>query len=306
MASPEQIAAVRRFGRFYTRHVGALGEGLLGSPHPLPEARLVFELGQGQATASALADRLGMDAGQMSRLVRRLEQAGLLRRAADEADARRQNLRLSAAGRAIFDRLDAASRAQVAGWLGPLGAAGRDRLVKAMDEIETLLDGRPAPVDLRQLRPGDLGWIVAAHGRIYAEEYGWDQTFEAHVAGACAEFVERFDPTRARAWIADAAGRPVGSVMVMPAADADGARLRMVVLERAMRGLGLGRRLVETAQDFARQAGFLRMELWTFDVLHAARTLYARLGYGCTQRTAQRRFGHDLVEERWERPLQPW
>jgi len=298
-----QIATVRRFGRFYTRQVGALAEGLLDSPHPLPEARLIFELGQLDNTAGALADRLGMDAGYMSRLVRRLETAGLLARGEDEADGRRQPLRLTAAGRARFAELDAASQAQVGHWLAPLAPAARGHLVQAMATIEALLDQRPQAVALRGLQPGDIGWIVAAHGRLYAQEYGWDWTFEAYVAGACRDFIEGFDSARSAGWIAEAGAAKVGSVLVAPAAAAGSAKLRMVILEPAFRGRGLGRRLVEAAEAFARDAGYRRMELWTFDVLADARALYARLGYACTHREPQHRFGHALVEERWERRL---
>ena len=299
----EQTTAVRRFGRFYTRQVGALAEGLLDSPHPLPEARLIFELGQHDDSAGALAERLGMDPGYMSRLVRRLDAAGLLARGEDQSDGRRQPLRLTAAGRARFAELDAASQAQVDQWLAPLDPAARAALVQAMATIEALLgQARPA-VALSGLRPGDIGWIIAAHGRLYAQEFGWDWTFEAYVAGACRDFIEGFDPARSAGWIAEAGAVKVGSVLVAPAEAAGCAKLRMVILEQAFRGRGHGRRLVEAAEAFARDAGYRRMELWTFDVLADARALYARLGYACTHREPQHRFGHALVEERWERML---
>jgi DNA-binding MarR family transcriptional regulator/GNAT superfamily N-acetyltransferase len=301
--APDQLDSVRRFGRFYTRHVGALAEGLLDSPHPLPEARLIFELGQAEATASALAERLGMDPGYMSRLVRRLDQAGLLARGDDAADARRQPLRLTDAGRTTFERLDAASRAQVAGWLAPLDATARDRLVGAMMAIEALLSGAAPTATLRPLGPGDLGWVIGAHGRIYAEEYGWDWTFEALVAGICQQFVAGFDPATSAGWIAELAGLPVGSVFVVPGPDEATAKLRMLILERAARGQGLGRRLVETAEDFARRSGRTRMVLWTHDVLQDARALYAGRGYRLTHAAPHHSFGQDLVEETWERAL---
>lgn len=303
MASCDQIDAVRRFGRFYTRHIGALAEGLLGSPHPLPEARLIFELGQQPAVASELAARLGIDPGFLSRLVGRLDQAGLLQRGQDPDDARRRPLHLTDAGQRTFRSLDTASRAQVAGWVAPLDEAARARLVAAMADIEALLSGGAPDLVLRPLGSGDLGWIISAHGRIYAEEYGWDWTFEAYVAGACRDFADAFDAARSAGWIATCHDRPVGSVMVQPAGAPGVAKLRMVLLERAFRGRGFGRRLVETAEQFARDAGYRRMELWTFDVLADARALYSRLGYACSDREPQRRFGHALVEERWHRTL---
>jgi DNA-binding MarR family transcriptional regulator/GNAT superfamily N-acetyltransferase len=297
------IEAVRRFGRFYTRHIGALAEGLLDSPHPLPEARVLFELGSAPAAAAVLATRLGMDAGQLSRLLGRLEGAGLLARAPDAADARRQVLRLTPAGQAAFAALDGATRSQVAGWLAPLGPPGAAALVDAMARIEALLDPAPPPPGLRPLRIGDIGWITAAHGRLYAAEFGWDWTFEAYVARACADFADRFDPARSAGWVLHVADAPIGSVLVQPGAKRKVAQLRMVLLEPAFRGRGLGRRLVETAEAFARTAGQARMELWTFDTLTAARALYAGMGYAIAQSLPATRFGLDMAEERWERAL---
>jgi DNA-binding MarR family transcriptional regulator/ribosomal protein S18 acetylase RimI-like enzyme len=297
------IEKVRRFGRFYTRHVGALAEGLLESSHPLPEARVLFELGQGPVAASTLAARLDMDAGYLSRLLARLAEAGLVAAVADAHDARRKPLHLTEAGRARFTALDAASQAQVAAWLGKLPPGAPDRVTGAMGEIESWLGGAAGGAALRGLQPGDLGWVIGAHGRIYAQEYGWDQTFEALVAGICQQFVDQFDPAHSGGWIAELAGRPVGSAFVVPGPDAASAKLRMVIVERALRGLGLGRRLVEAAEGFARETGRTRMVLWTHNVLTDARALYAKLGYRMTHSAPHVSFGKALVEETWERRL---
>lgn len=301
---PVQIAAVRRFGRFYTRHVGALAEGLLDSAFSLPEARVLWELGQApSAVASALAARLGMDAGHLSRVLRKLEDAGQVKRSPDTEDARRQLLALTARGRGTFDRLDRASRAQVGGWLAPIAPGDRASLVAAMGRIEQLLGGiRSAPA-VRPLRPGDLGWVVAAHGRIYAAEYGYDWQFEAMTAGIVQAYVANFDPSRENAWIATLDDAAVGSVFLLRGPDADSAKLRLVIMEPSARGLGLGRRLVRECETFARARGYRRITLSTHSVLVAARALYASEGYVLVASAPLHSFGCDLVEETWVKDL---
>lgn len=301
-----QIAAVRRFTRFYTQHLGVLREGLLESPYALTEARVLYELAQApDLGASELARRLGLDAGYLSRILRRFETDGLLAREPVPEDGRRATLRLTEAGRQEFAVLDAASRGQVRGLLAGLSDAARRRLVAAMRNIETLLDrDAPAPWLIRPLAPGDGGWVVESHGRLYAHEYGWNAAFEALVAEIVAAFLRAHDPAREGGWIAERDGVPVGSVFVVRQ-DARTAKLRLLLVEPEARGLGIGRRLVEHAMAFARGAGYARMTLWTNDVLVAARRIYEAAGFVCTAREPHTSFGKDLIAETWERALTP-
>ncbi|WP_019014704.1 bifunctional helix-turn-helix transcriptional regulator/GNAT family N-acetyltransferase [Elioraea tepidiphila] len=301
-----QIAAFRRFTRFYTRHLGVLREGLLDSPYPLTEARVLYELAQAPDLGAAdLARRLGLDAGYLSRILRRFETDGLLAREPVPEDGRRATLRLTEAGRQEFAVLDAASRGQVRGLLARLPDAARRRLVAAMRTVEALLDrDAPAPWLIRPLGPGDGGWVVESHGRLYAQEYGWNAEFEALVAEIVAAFLRAHDPAREGGWIAERDGVPVGSVFVVRQ-DARTAKLRLLLVEPEARGLGIGRRLVEHAIGFARGAGYARMTLWTNDVLVAARRIYEAAGFVCTAREPHTSFGKDLISETWERALTP-
>jgi DNA-binding MarR family transcriptional regulator/ribosomal protein S18 acetylase RimI-like enzyme len=307
-----RIAAIREFSRFYTRRVGALRPGLLGSDLPLAEARLVYELAQaGPSCAAAdLARGLGLDQGHLSRLLRRLEARGLVARDADPADARRARIALTRAGRAAFARLDRAARDEAAEWLAPLAEAEQRRLLAALAETRRLLGGTDAaaapPITLRTHRPGDIGWIVERHGALYAEEYGWDCTFEALVAEIGAAFLRGHDPARERCWIAeDATGERLGSVMIVRGDDAATAKLRLLLVEPAARGRGLGRRLVAEAEAFARAAGYAAAALWTNSCLLAARRIYAAAGWRLTRAEPYRGFGHDLVGETWDKTLAP-
>lgn len=302
----ERTHAVRRFSRFYTRRLGVLGEGLLDSSFSLTEARVLYELAhRDRPTATALGRDLGLDPGYLSRILRRFEEAGLLERARSEADARQSHLVLTPAGRAAFAPLDKASREQVGALLSRLTDADQRRLTDAMATIESLLgevEAPKAPYTLRPHRPGDMGWIVHRHGALYAQEYGWGDTFEALVAEIAATFIKDFDPKRERCWIAEWDGEIVGSVLLVKQSD-EVAKLRLLFVEPKARGLGIGRRFVEECIRFARDAGYRRITLWTNDVLHAARKIYADAGFRLVQTEPHRSFGHDLVGENWELEL---
>jgi DNA-binding MarR family transcriptional regulator/N-acetylglutamate synthase-like GNAT family acetyltransferase len=299
-----QIAAVRRFTRFYTSRLGVLREGLLDSPYALTEARVLYELANGsELGAAALARLLDLDQGYLSRILRRFETEGLLERDPVPADGRRAALRLTDAGRAAFAVLDAGSRAQIRTLLERLAAPARQRLVAAMQAVEALLDEEAAPSWLlRPLAPGDGGWVVARHGALYAQECGWNAEFEALVAEIVAGFLRGHDPACENGWIAERDGVNVGSVFVVRQ-DARTAKLRLLLVEPEVRGHGIGRRLVRHAMDFARGAGYARMTLWTNDVLVAARRLYQQAGFLCTAREPHTSFGKALVSETWERDL---
>ena len=306
MPTDANIDATRRFSRFYTRRIGVLHEGLLGSPFSLAEGGVLYELAtRDTTTAVALSTDLGIDAGYLSRILTSFETKKLLKRTASPTDARQNVLKLTRSGRTAFDKIDTQSRAEVGFMLAALSLADQRRVIVAMAEIEVALSStprEPAPVTFRAHRAGDMGWVTHRHGVIYAEEFGWDETFESLVGTVVAEFVEKFLPGKDRCFIAEQAGAIVGSAFVVRKS-AKVAKLRLVYVEHAMRGTGLGRRLVEEATTFARAAGYTRMTLWTNDVLIPARRLYESLGFEMTASEAYRGFGKDLVGETWERDL---
>jgi DNA-binding MarR family transcriptional regulator/GNAT superfamily N-acetyltransferase len=295
------VAAIRAFNRFYTARIGALRDGLLATPHPLPEARVLYELGQREATdVVALRSILELDAGYLSRLLGRLEEQGLVGRERSPDDGRRQRVALTAAGREAYTTLDARSSAEIATLLDGLRDEDRQRLRAAMETVREVLDGapRPAPFVLRAPRAGEYGWVVQRHGALYAEEYGWDASFEALVARVVAEYAENHDPAREAAWIAEVAGRPVGSVFCVRRDDRT-AKLRLLLVEPSARGMGIGAALIDECVRFARAAGYGEIVLWTNDVLTGARRIYERAGFALVSAEPHRSFGHDLVGEEW-------
>jgi DNA-binding MarR family transcriptional regulator len=305
-APDDHVAAMRRFNRFYTQTIGVLHEGLSGSRFSLAEARLLYELAHRERpTASDIGRDLGLDAGYMSRLLRGLQRQKLIARDPASDDRRRRHLTLTAAGRDALAPLDRAARHEIAALLAPLAADAQRRLVAAMREVEGLLNGRAgiaAPAMLRPPRPGDLGWVVSRHGALYAEEYGFDARFEALVAEVAAACGKSFDPRYERCWIAEQAGVPVGSVFLARDSDELG-KLRLLLVEPAARGHGVGHRLVGECVAFARAAGYRRLGLWTQSILLAARQIYREAGFRLVRSQPHHSFGCDLVGEDWELEL---
>jgi len=305
--------ALRAFNRFYTRRIGVLGDRLLNSRFSLTETRVLWELDyEPGLTASALVQRLQLDAGYLSRLLAGLRERGLVKAQRAPQDGRQVLLSLSAAGRRAFAPLERRSQQQAAALLGALPGPQRRELLGAARRMQSLLDEHPraAPV-LRGLQPGDVGWVVARHGALYAQEYGWDLRFEALVARIAADFVDRFDPAREAAWIAEADGIPLGCVFLVQARDEATsapepaiAQLRMLLVEPEARGLGLGKRLTAQCEAFARQAGYRRLRLWTNSLLLAARGIYQAAGYRLVASETHHSFGHALTGEIWEKSLQ--
>jgi len=303
MQKADAIAAVRYFNRFYTKQLGVLNEGLLESPFTLTEARIIYELANREKTsASELGAELGMDAGYLSRTLKNLESRKVLTRKTSANDARQSVLALTAKGRKEFENLDQLSRNQIEEILNELSPANQKRLLASMASIQNLLGEKTTDEKfsyiLRAPEPGDFGWVVQSNGTLYAQEYGWDENYEALVAGIVAEYVKNFDLKRERCWIAEKDGENVGAVFLVRETD-DVARLRLLIVDPKARGLGIGKRLVDECTKFARRVGYKEITLWTNSVLLAARSIYQKAGYELVKSESHHSFGHDLVGETW-------
>jgi DNA-binding MarR family transcriptional regulator/GNAT superfamily N-acetyltransferase len=304
-ADDAAVAAVRAFNRFYTNLIGLLRGKYLSTPYSLTEARLLFELGQRDASeVSDLRRAVDIDAGYLSRILTRFESDGLITRARSAADGRRQVIRLTATGRAAVAGLDARSARQTSDMLASVRDDDRRRLLDAMSVITGVLTGSPRPRGylIRSPRPGDMGWVVQRNAALYAEEFGWDASYEALVARIVADYVDHRDPEAEAAWIAEVDGTPAGCVFCVRE-NATTARLRLLLVEPWARGLGIGARLVEEVLRFARRAGYSGITLWTNDVLADARRIYQRAGFTLDGESRHHSFGQDLVGQNWSRRL---
>jgi DNA-binding MarR family transcriptional regulator/GNAT superfamily N-acetyltransferase len=308
-AAGEAIDRIRGFNRLYTRQLGLLDQGLLGSEFTLTEARVLYELANhGETTATEIARELGIDLGYLSRLIKKFGRRRFIKRTRSPADARQSRLQLTGKGRTAFDPLDRDARSQIAAMIGPMAPDQRLELLGAMQSIRRLLQPGSEkhahkPYGIRGLQIGDVGWIAHRQGILYAQEYGWDATYEALVAEILAGFVKNFDPHRESAWVAERDDAIVGCVFLVRASDGV-AKLRLLYVEPTARGLGLGKHLVHECIEFARAKGYRTLTLWTNDVLTSARRIYEAAGFQLTSEDRHHSFGKDLKGQTWDLALQ--
>ena len=309
-ALESSIQSVRRFNRFYTRRIRIIQDQLSSTDFSLAEANVLFELYRGEQekserlSAKDLAVTLSLDAGYLSRVLKRLERRGLIERRRSETDRRATLLSLTESGRTEFEAVDRLAHDEVRQLLEPLGSSDRSRLVRAMGRIEEMLGdeaSRDRIVVLREHRPGDMGWVTERNAVYYAEAHDFEVDFEAIVGEITSKFLRDFQPGKDRCWIAELGGERVGAVFCVHDSDNAGsvARLRLLLVEPRARGLGLGRRLVAECVDFARRAGYQKLVLWTRNVLAAARHLYEEAGFVLVEETPHESLP-GMVEESWE------
>lgn len=309
----ERISAARRFNRDFARRIGLFQESLLESPYSLTEARILFEIGTNtDFTASHLCRELGLDGGHLSRILAKFEKGGLLEKTRSETDARQRFLRLTQKGKEAFDLINIRADNDIARLLDPLSEEEQKRLLKAMEVIENLILkdkekfsalSRQSYI-LRQHEPGDMGWIIYRHGVIYAQEYGWNEEFEALVAQICADFLNNYNPKKERCWIAEMDGEIIGSVFLSQSDEVDTARLRVLLVEPRARGLGVGKRLVEECVKFSRRAGYRKVTLRTYSALGAAARIYEKNGFQIVSEEKRNDFGQEgLTGQTWELEL---
>ena len=308
-ALQDRIATVRSFNRFFTRYVGALREGLLHSEFTLTELRVLYELAHhGDRQPAALCRDLGLDRGYLSRIVGKFESEGLVSKVASATDGRAKLLHLTEHGRAVYEPLDRRSCEEVGDMLSRFDEPDQLRLLEAMNTIRDVLDRQDGmkfaqTFVLRTHRPGDMDWITRRHGEFYAQQLGWDASFETLVGEICADFEHHFDPSRERCWIAEIAGKPVGSIALARGSEEGVAKLRLLLVEEEARGSGLGSRLVDECHGFARRAGYRKIRLWTTDRQTEARQLYRSKAYVLVEEEPVHAFGQDMINETWELAL---
>jgi DNA-binding MarR family transcriptional regulator/predicted GNAT family acetyltransferase len=299
----ENIQGVRRFNRFFTRQIRVLQEGLLHSPYPLTDARIIFELGtRSNLTASELCNELGLDAGYLSRVLNKLEKENLIKKVRSEEDRRQRLIRLTVRGQNAFSLLDSRSNDEVSKMLSGLSESEQILLIDAMHAIESILTrgfNYAEPFYLRHHEAGDMGWVIHQHGLLYHQEYGWDESFEGFVAQICADFIKNYNPQKERCWIAERKGERVGSIFCVKAGE-DIGKLRMLLVVPKARGIGLGNRLVEECIRFAKRVGYKKLTLWTNDILVEARKIYEKKGFKLVKEEHHHSFGHDLIGQNWD------
>jgi DNA-binding MarR family transcriptional regulator/N-acetylglutamate synthase-like GNAT family acetyltransferase len=297
------VEEVRDFNRFYTRKIRLLDEHMPASEFALPDARVIYELAKaGEQTAADIGRRLDMDKAHLSRIVARLRARGIIKSRINPSHAKHRLLSLTDAGHSAFAQLEAGTRSQLDALLAPVEGEARQRLVRAMQDIKDALGERKVQageVRLRGLQPGDIGWIAHRQMLLYHREYDWDWTYEGLVCEILGRFVACFDPAQEDGWVAERDGSIAGSVFLMKSDEPAVAKLRLLYVEPSARGAGIGRKLVQTCIDRAKALGYLKLTLWTNDILVSARRLYLAAGFRLVDEYRHHSFGHDLTGQTW-------
>ena len=299
----DEIEQIRAFNRFYTNRIGVLDRAFMDTPYTLTEARVIYELAaHGTTSASRLTEELSLDPAYLSRLLKSFTDAGLLETTRDPADGRGRLLQLTLRGRGVATDLAQRSRQRIAALLEPISEADRHDLGAAMASVQTLLSGgkrTAAAIIIRRHRIGDMGMVISSQAKAYTETYGWNGEYEALIAEICAAFIRNFDPAREHCWIAERDGTFLGSVFLVKGNSEGTAKLRLLHVDSAARGQGLGSRLVKECIAFAKETGYRRLELWTNDILVSARRIYIAAGFTLENEEAHHSFGKDLTGQIW-------
>lgn len=297
----DRIAEIRRFNRAFARWLGLFDEHYSKTPFSPAESRLLYELAAaGHTNGATLARTMGVDPGYLSRMLRRLVADGLVA-IGPSTDKRRNELALTREGDSAMAKVDAAADRAIADLIEPLTETERGELVSAMRTISRILEGEDesASIILRPHRIGDIAHVVGRQAVVYAEEFGWDGSYEGLAAEIGGKFLQDFDPATEACWIAERDGRVIGSVFVVDAGNGV-AQLRLLYVEPEARGLGVGRLLVDQVVRFARDKRYRKIRLWTQSELVAARKVYAAAGFSLVESKPHHSFGRDLVGEYWE------
>jgi len=302
ISDTDPIEIIRAFNRTYTQRMGLLARNYLGSGLTVTEMRVLYDLCEdGPAAVRDLATRLDVDEGYISRIVDGFVRNGWVTKNTPMDDARRRIAVATAKGRKALEPLQDGSRKDIRRRLGRSDpAAVAERLAGVLAVLEPV---DALEVSLRDLGPGDAGWLTGRHGELYTRDEGYDATFEALVAEILADFIRNRDPDEDRAWIAEWRGRRLGSIFCVRSGEAGVAKLRLFLVEPEARGMGLGQRLLDECIAFARARGNRVLRLWTHESHAAACRIYARNGFRMVGSEARHSFGADVVDQTWELAL---
>jgi len=296
----DTIDKVREFNRFYTRQTGLVGRNYVSGELNLSELRVLYELGQpNPSNARLLARELGLDEGYLSRILGSFTKKKWLQRKPDPSDQRVSLLRLTPEGQAQADTYIHEARDRIGQMLAAMDGISQRQIVDAMMRIQRIFSGSTEDVELRDIQSGDIGWLIQQHAELYVMDEGFNSSFEVLVAKILTDFLENRRPERERAFIATRGSERLGSIFCVHQSN-EIAKLRLFLLVREARGLGLGKQLIDACMNFARDTGYQRLVLWTHKSHEAACALYLKFGFEMTSEEPVHEFGVDLIRQNWE------
>ncbi len=296
----QYVQDIRQFNRFYVQNIGIFKEDYLGGAYSLLSVRVLFEISMNADwTAADIVNLLNIDAGYLSRILKKLEKRGVIQRTASKQDARRKTLSITKFGEEELAQLQTIANNSVLSMTEGLQETQLNYLIDSMKNIESIIKReRPESVDFREPYPGDLGRMIQRHGELYPKEFGWDHTFETEAGEVFSEFFKTHDRRKEKVWIADIEGQFAGCVFLVKNSN-ETARLRALLVEPKFRGHQIGKKLVNQCIQFARVNGYKEIVLWTCDQLKAARRIYQQAGFQLVDKSKETRWGIDLNGEDW-------
>ncbi|GAB4043327.1 bifunctional helix-turn-helix transcriptional regulator/GNAT family N-acetyltransferase [Spirosoma litoris] len=294
----DAIAEMRAFNRYYTNSIGIVDRHILNSDLSLAEARILFEVAnRPSCTQTYLMDQLRMDAGYISRIIKRFEREELLIRNRSITDGRTWHLSLTDAGQALFQTLNQASEQELSTLISNMSIGQIGQLVGSMKTIQTLLSVPAPDITIRHdLQTGDLGLITRYHSIWYAPEFGYDLHFEGYVAKTLGEFADAYSPDKDRLWIVESAGQFVGCIAIVSRPGGVG-QLRWFLLDNSFRGQGIGKKLVDLALTFCQEKNYKSIYLWTTSDQQTAHHLYLRAGFRLVEEKAPAQLWGQITQE---------
>nr|WP_314739303.1 bifunctional helix-turn-helix transcriptional regulator/GNAT family N-acetyltransferase [uncultured Haemophilus sp.] len=299
---PEQLSQIRLFNRFYADQLNVLDRNVYNKPYSLAGARVITALyEQPECTSTDLLQSLNMDGGFLSRLLKRFEDNQLLQKTQSDEDKRKYTLSLTKKGKSVYKSLAKNAEDYLLNHYQEMPQTSLSQLTKAMDDIVRLHQSPLPQVHIRTHRLGDAGYVAQLHGDFYRTHYQFKEVFDFYVLEPLSRFVK--NPEKGELWVVEVDGVRAGSIAIVKETD-EIAQLRWFILDEKFQGLGMGKKLMQTAVDFAKSQGYQKISLWTFSLLESARHLYRKFGFGIVETVENNEWcNQTLIEERWELDL---
>ncbi|WP_326982543.1 bifunctional helix-turn-helix transcriptional regulator/GNAT family N-acetyltransferase [Chryseobacterium sp. MYb264] len=304
------ISQIRNFNRFYTSHIGMLKSNFLDSPYSLAEVRLLYEIGeQGSTTSQHLTELLSLDKGYVSRVLKTFLRDEIIEKIQSEEDKRAFIIKLTENGNNVLKILQSKSDQQIEKIIENLHSDEKELLVNSMQSIKTLLVTDYNKADLAKnvefregLKPGDIGYLIHVHGKLYTQESGYDMSFEKYVIKTFSEFLENYSAENDKIWLAEYNQQIVGCVAILERSDEE-AQLRWFLTLPMFRGTGIGKKLLNTALEYCKDKKYKNLYLLTTSVQEKAISMYEKVGFVKTESVESLQWGQVLIEERYDLKL---
>lgn len=304
MKKIDVITEIRGFNRFYTNILGLLDQHILDSGYSLTESRVIFEISKTECcTANQLCSVLDIDRSYMSRIIRRFENEGLIKRNTSSQDSRNMEIHLTEKGNEIFHDLNNRSNEQIEKFISKFNEKEWEDLIHSMRTVKKYFSIATKNIDIRPFKAEDVEYVIDRQLSLYESERQFTtETWKKYLTQGVLDLVDKFDENRDCMYILECDGNAAGCVAITHVSE-DVAQLRYFFLEPEVRGMGAGTALLNKALDFCREKKYSHVFLWTVSAQETARTLYKKAGFEITETSENNTWGTPVLEEKWDMDL---